>query len=333
MAVKNRPAASAGGAAERRGDPGSVRLLYIGGSGRSGSTLLERLLGQLEGFCSVGEVVHLWRRGVVGNEQCGCGVSFAECGFWQDVGTLAFGGWKALDSRRVLSLERAVSRHRFIPLMITAPEWSLYGRRRASYRDLLRRLYRAIHRAAEGRIVVDSSKNVPHAFALSGTPDVHLHLLHIVRDSRGVAHSWTKRVVRPEVTGTTAYMPTYTPSRAAADWMVDNLLFRLVGSQGLPYHLVRYEDLVRRPRQVIHGILEFLGYRPAAEELNFLEPSHAVLGTTHSVAGNPMRFHHGRIRLASDEEWRLRMDVEDRLVVTAITWPLLARYGYGIAVR
>jgi hypothetical protein len=36
---------------------GRVRVLYIGGLGRSGSTLVERLAGQLPGAYAVGEFV------------------------------------------------------------------------------------------------------------------------------------------------------------------------------------------------------------------------------------------------------------------------------------
>src|SRR5690606_8994182 len=44
------------------------RLVFVGGIGRSGSTLIERLLGELPGVCSMGEVVHMWRRALVDDE-------------------------------------------------------------------------------------------------------------------------------------------------------------------------------------------------------------------------------------------------------------------------
>ena len=49
---------------------GRVRVLYLGGLGRSGSTVIERLTGQLPGVCAVGELVHLWDRGVTDGERC-----------------------------------------------------------------------------------------------------------------------------------------------------------------------------------------------------------------------------------------------------------------------
>lgn len=75
-----------------------VRLLYLAGIGRSGSTLLERLLGEVPGVCSLGEVTHLWRRGVLRNERCGCGTPFLDCPFWRKVGESAFGGWRSADA-------------------------------------------------------------------------------------------------------------------------------------------------------------------------------------------------------------------------------------------
>ena len=53
------------------------RVLFIGGLGRSGTTIIEKLLNELPQTLSVGETVHLWERGVQANERCGCGESFS----------------------------------------------------------------------------------------------------------------------------------------------------------------------------------------------------------------------------------------------------------------
>ena len=71
--------------------PDRPRVLYLGGLGRSGTTVLERVLGELPGTCSVGELVHLWRRGVLDDETCGCGEPFSRCPFWSEVLRDAFG--------------------------------------------------------------------------------------------------------------------------------------------------------------------------------------------------------------------------------------------------
>lgn len=53
-----------------------------------------------------------------------------------------------------------------------------------------------------------------------------------------------------------------------------------------------------------------------------------LLEPAHTVAGNPMRFKSGKLRLKLDDEWREAMSKRDRQTVEAITWPLLAHYGY-----
>ena len=46
------------------------------GSGRSGSTLITTVLGQLDGCFAAGELRYLWQRGMVDNRPCGCGAPF-----------------------------------------------------------------------------------------------------------------------------------------------------------------------------------------------------------------------------------------------------------------
>src|SRR6266705_3371373 len=92
-----------------------LRVLYIGGWGRSGSTLLDRMLGQVPGFFALGEVREIWQSGLRENRLCGCGASFRECPFWTRVGAEAFGGWDRLPLAEVLKLWRAYDRPWALP--------------------------------------------------------------------------------------------------------------------------------------------------------------------------------------------------------------------------
>ena len=60
-------------------------MVYIAGSGRSGSTILDNILGQIGGWASAGELRFLWERGVLGDRLCGCGERFSVCPFWTQV--------------------------------------------------------------------------------------------------------------------------------------------------------------------------------------------------------------------------------------------------------
>ncbi len=304
-------------------------VLYIGGCGRSGSTLLDRMMGEVPGFFSVGEVVHIWRRGVQGNELCACGEPFHECPFWLEVGLEAFGGWGRLDVPRALALQRSVDRSRYIPWMLAPGLHARYRLRMRAYLELLGRLYAAIRSVSGAQVLVDSSKHASYAFLMRRLPNVDLRVIHLVRDSYGVAFSMRKHVERPEVPGKGVVMPTLHPVRSGIEWLAFNSLFHLLGSSGVRTLPVRYESVVSDPRDELARIVAWMERRADDVALGFVRDHTVTLSPTHTVAGNPMRFRQGDIELRLDDEWRRRMPGRDRAVTAAITWPLRLAYGYG----
>ena len=291
-------------------------VLYLGGQARSGSTLLDRALGQVPGFCSSGEVRYLWDRGLAENQRCGCGLPLRECPFWEAVGRRAFGGWDRIDLDEVLVLQREVDRAGAMPAL-TAPKAAPRSAAKLDrYGEYLTRVFSAIRDESGAQVVVDSSMSPPHGVVLSRIPGIDLRLVHLVRDARGVAHSSMKVIERPEVTDGVDYMPTYSPAQAAARWSAANLTFELLG-RSVPNLRVRYESFVRDPRAILTAIA-----------LSFVTSEKIELGVDHTAAGNPMRFKTGTLPLRVDEAWREHLAPRDRRVVTAIAWPLLRRYGY-----
>jgi Sulfotransferase family len=303
------------------------RVLYLGGLGRSGTTVLERVLGELPGACSVGEIVHLWQRGVLDDETCGCGEPFSRCPFWTEVGRRAFGGWDPALARRMEELRPRVDRTRFIPRLLVP---RLLGRQERDLREYVQtflRMYRAILDTSGCSVVIDSSKHSSLAFCLRTEPGLDLRVVHVVRDSRGVAYSWTKEVQRPEAVGE-ALMTRYSPTRSSALWIGHNLFFGLLARLGTPSRLLRYEDFVTDPRAVLGELAGFAGLPLDDSALGFLHGSTATLTPSHTVAGNPMRFRTGPTTLRRDDDWRRLLPRGRRWLVSALTGPLLARYGY-----
>jgi hypothetical protein len=88
-----------------------------------------------------------------------------------------------------------------------------------------------------------------------------------------------------------------------------------------------YEDLVRQPRESLLHIGEFTG--EDLSNINLLSSQQSVwLDTNHALAGNPIRFQQGAIKIRPDTEWREKMAPSQKYIVTALTWPLLGGYGY-----
>jgi hypothetical protein len=308
------------------GTPARTTVVYIGGTSRSGSTLLECLLARTDGVVVLGEVAHLWVRGLQEDQLCACGQPFSQCPFWTQVGDHAFGGWKEVDLERVLHLQNTVDRLRRMPLTARRHASRGVSADAAAYSDYYRRIYEAARKVADARVVVDSSKTPPLAFSLSYQPQLDLRVIHIVRDSRGVAYSWSKTVPRPEV-GPDATMPRLGVAKSTAYWLVHNLGIEALPHRGVPVTRIRYEDLVLEPAATVGAAWRALSL-PGAGELPMLDEHTIELMPTHSVAGNPMRFSLGITELRPDVTWRSKLPARDRRVVTAMSYPLLRRMGY-----
>ncbi len=273
----------------------------------------------------------MWQRGVLQGERCGCGLAFGRCHFWLEVGQRAFGGWAEVDVNRIAMLRTSLDRNRYIPLL-AAPRLPESARHRLDeYIGYYRRLYSAIAKVSACPIVVDASKHASLAFCLRRSPDLDLRVLHVVRDSRAVAYSWGRSVLRPD-SAAASYMAIYSPVVAAEQWNVQNGAFELLSRLGVPTLRVRYEDLASNPADALTKIADFASLPMGESALNFLSRDgssvYADLQASHTAAGNPMRFETGPLRIGLDERWRTAMRTRQRRTVTALTAPLLARYGY-----
>jgi len=316
-----------GNAEASSADP--VRVISITGWGRSGSTLLDRLLGQVAGVCSVGELRELWQRGLVENRLCGCGRRFRDCDWWTRIGERAFGGWDRLDAPDVAALCARVDRTGSIPRVLTAratPEGDPDVMR---YADLLGRLYRAIADVTGARVIVDSSKLPTHSLLLRQIAGVDLRVLHLVRDPRGVVFSWQKEIVRADGDGRD-HLRRYGVAAASVRYMLYNAAAHVVRTRRVPSRFLRYEDLVERPADTVSDVLTWAGVDVAPADLAFIHEGTAELGVDHTVDGNPMRLLQGPVAVALDDEWRRSLRPRQRAVVSAITAPLIAVYGYAM---
>jgi len=302
-------------------------VVYLAGSGRSGSTLLERTLGELPGFVNVGELIDLFRRVAPEGERCGCGQPFAACPFWSGVGTRAFGGWDPALIDRVRRLQGRVARQRRLPrLLAPALAGPRFREGVAEYGGLYARLYRAIADQAGARCVVDASKWPVQALALARA-GVDVRVIHLVRDVRGVAHSLGKQAVsRPHAVAGPDVMWHLGPASAAARWQVCQSEAGLLRHCGLRVTRLRYEDFVTRPRECTQAALAALGVSVDLAALGHIGAAAIRLGTSHGLSGNPARFAAGAIALRPDETWRTGLRGRDRAVVTAIGLPHLLRH-------
>lgn len=304
-----------------------VKVLFIAGTGRSGTTLLSNILGQVPGCLSAGEVRYVWERGVVADHRCGCGKPFSQCPVWGVVR-------REVPTGRDVTLASAVAgrldermRVRRVPLMILRRLGGKPALRSHPDDSTVLRVYQTLADLSGVDIIVDSSKLPPYAMLLASLAGIDLYVVHVVRDPRANAFSWRRKKVTNDTDAHTT-MPQVEVWRSAVLWVLWNFLVDAWWPRGSTHRLlVRYEDLIHEPAATCNRVLDMLGLSLPA---GLITGRGVKLAGTHSVAGNPSRHESGDIELHADDEWRQAMGALDRAVVTMISLPWLRRYGYSL---
>jgi Sulfotransferase family len=302
------------------------RVLFVGGYGRSGSTMLDMLLDRVPGITAVGEFRHLFGRALGDNELCSCGSTFNDCEYWRAVIDRAFP--HGFDRERVDRAMRAINRIVATPQVLhpalRTPSMRAHCR---VYGDAFLAAYRAVLAVSGDSVVVDSSKYPLHGLFLASMPDVDLVAMLLVRDPRAVAHSWQRRRQRPEVHWEHREMPRHSALRSAFAWNLSNQLTERISKTGVDLRVQRYEDLVAEPLATLEQIASFaLGRGDMGLSDTVFDGELGKL--RHTIAGNPVRLGSGRIEVRADVAWETEMGRRDRAIVDMCCARQMRRYGY-----
>lgn len=305
-----------------------VRVLYVMGAGRSGTTLLDNVLGALPGYFSVGELQMFWAA-VEEGSGCGCGRPVRDCEVWSKV---IAGCQQDIPWFEPLFLEQlllAELRVRHAPRLLRLRPDRLHDRPRlAQFARALSCLYLRAAEHTGSRVIVDSSKTPATAALLHLLQEtIEPFIVQLVRDPRAVAYSWRSRQPtldrhRP------GEMHRSTALRSSIRWTATNLLADMVRARAGKDRslLIRYEDLTHDPRATLERITKMMGESDI--DLPLADDSTVVLGTNHTVWGNRSRFITGPIKLRVDRRWEKDLPRAVTAGVTALTLPGLLRYGY-----
>ena len=262
-----------------------TELVYIGGYGRSGSTLLESLLATRPDVLACGEVLCCLRKRVDG--PCTCGETRYDCGVW-------------------------------------SPFYTVPGRLRGWTHEALAL---ALLGKASGRynLLIDSSKTAWGAlstpFKLRRTLGRKFHLIHVVRDPRGVCWSnaggaWKRRA--------RVKSPALRHLKTSLGWWAANLSCELFGRlYPEQYQRVRYEDLARSHAAILDGLFAKLAPGKPATAAG----AQAAINR-HQLYGNSARYRDPTANIREDVRWKSRMPAAQQTLVAALAWPLRLRYGY-----
>lgn len=300
-----------------------IKVIYITGSPRSGSTILSKVLGQIPGFFQAGELRFLWDKNFLDEFPCGCGEEFVDCEIWTRIFQKAYGGFDLIDAKMMLEYRERYTRTKHIPYMVTQSGRNFLRKNLDTYLSNLDKLYVSIQNTTGCEVIIDSSKFSSYGFVLSMVPSIEVYYLHLIRDSRAVAYSRMKKKKWDE---TGIYMARYSPLRSSIQWDVLNATSEMLLAKPSRYMRVRYEDFIRLPVLTIEKVANFVG---AVEvDTSFIDNNSVSIKQTHSNWGNPIRTTIGKLNLRVDDEWKLKLNPASNVLVSLLTSPLLNRYGY-----
>lgn len=306
-----------------------MRVIYIASYGRSGSTVLDRAIGQHDGYTSLGEAWKFWSHVAYADQYCGCGLRFSKCEIWQRVREVDPSLFDPAMAERFYRLhERELRTSRMLRLLTSAGRGDIDAAFPPEYLDALGRLYSAVQIATGAEVIVDSSKNPVYGYLLARVKEVEVAVVHLIRDPRAVAYSWTKTQRDPGATEE-RFMYQHSPAKSAVFWNMWNVAIPAVArAQDLPLVRVYYRDVATRLETVVETITTITGTPiPRVDYSN----KQIELGVDHTVSGNPGRFERGPVALRLDDEWTRALGMPARLVVTTICAPLLRYCGFPLS--
>ncbi|MDQ3931674.1 MAG: sulfotransferase [Actinomycetota bacterium] len=306
-----------------------VKVIYILGFARSGSTILGNILGEQDDFFHAGELCYFWSRSNQGERSrpCGCGRPVPQCPVWSAV-LSSLATQNGPDAEEAADLEERIRSRGGWPLVWT-PNRQLEEPLLA-FRGLTQRLYQRIGEVTGARVVVDSSKSPRYGALLATVPGFDVRFVHVVRDPRAIMYSRQRK--RMDREGADARIRRSILVKDALDWAGKNLEAEVVGRRAAtPTLLVRHEDFTRDPAGVVGRILD--GADESEPLAAFLAEDAVQLGTNHTCGGNNrVRKHTGPVRILQDTTWTEVISPLHRQVVAWLTLPMLRRYGYPLRV-
>jgi hypothetical protein len=303
-----------------------VKVVYIVGPGRSGSTLFADVLAQSPNVVHIGELFWYWkRRQMVPPSLCGCGHPLNECPFWNAVAERAAAATN-IDPALVDEIFGLASSRRLPGLW-----WKGRSGRAAlpGYGERLSELYEAIAEVSGASVVIDSSKQPGPALVVASLDSIDASFIHLTRDPRAVVRSW--KTPKIDEVSPVDSLDAISPVRATLNWNAGAYGAELlVARRAAPgrFKRIAFESFVAAPQERYVELMEFIG-EPAVTSL-FVGERTVRLSPSHTIAGNPGRRAGDRRDIVLDEAWRTELSATERLAIVAVSAPLMRKFGYDL---
>lgn len=260
-------------------------ILYIMGTARSGTTILEIILANNPGITGVGEFKHVFSHAFLENRICSCGKAALECDRW--VGVLNATSWDSADCGRMHRVLTSVEGHARFPLV-----WAglVRGQKMRTYRQALEGLFKSIALLSRCVVIADSSKYESRALMLARLFPEKVKVLCLTRSAAGLIATFRKKNAKEQsYPKSLLWIAGYYGYVLLCMWAVKAKLKERCLS-------VRFEDLMHNPGEVLNSIEAWSGYSLSVARTKLAEGGRFTVG--HIVSGNRVRLK-GEVRFES----------------------------------
>lgn len=303
----------------------NLKVIHIVGSGRSGSTLLDIILGSHTDAVSGGELINAFSAVENFDEYCACGRAARNCEFWIDV----FENWASGNGKdwqiEITKLKNKYESLLSTPVLLLSKLFKTKDYLR--YQTLHKRFYQSIAEVSGKNIIIDSSKNPLRAYVLMDIAGIKPVVIHLIRDGRAVANSLLKSFQKDPESGVQKDLKPKPISRTAVFWVILNLLteWLIANQQSASYRMIRYEDLMTDFKKEMDRLGEVISLDYS--EIGNMVTTGKKLEIGHLIAGNRLRMA-DYVTLAPDYSWRESLSNRQKAIFWLIAGITARRYGY-----
>lgn len=252
-----------------------MKIIYVLGDGRSGSTLLDSVLSNTEDSISVGECYRFWKRYYSFDTKCGCGNKIEECFLWRQI-HLSLSKIEGYNPNQFWNQVQFLLKYKNvlkINELLKKQEFKLF-------KIVVENFYQSIFEITNKSVIIDSSKNFGWLYILLEINNFDIEIIHIERNLQSVANSWKKKVMLPEYYDKEILMPIKSNFTILKSWYKVKYLSSKLKSRK-EYSFIKYEEFIKNPNELISEINSKFNFNIQIDYLKIQE--------NHSIGGNPMR--------------------------------------------
>ena len=299
------------------------KIIYIAGYSRSGSTILDILLGSHSNIFGTGELFYLFEDWLTGTRACTCGEIYKNCEFWKD-----------LKLPQEISLQQAkeiISNVENRKHITALENGKISPDIIQKYSLIQSALYDYIFKTSGKDIIVDSSKSsrdmAGRFYALHKYTDYDVYVIHLVKNGLSVVESYVKKGRNWALEG---YVKNdrFLAERSSLGWFLANSITQNLGKK-MPenrFITIKYEDFVTQPESILQQTGKFLDVD--LSEVISLIKNEIPFHPKHNVGGNRLRLEKEIKFIKSNGSKKVDLSYYNQLVFNIIAGRLQKRLNY-----